>query len=215
VKERPILFSGPMIRAILEGRKTVTRRVMKPQPFYDREAYERNIFPGKKNGAWIWQPKQDTFWFYWDDWSGFDARISRDCPHGQPGDLLWVRETFAVNIPGCPNGLTYRADHITPAGDGPASPVTWKPSIHMPRWACRIVLEITGVRVERLQEISEADCCAELGAPTEWTGKGAEPYGRDMKTAFAYLWNSLAKPGYSWQDNPWVWAITFKRLEGV
>lgn len=166
MNEKPILFSGPMVRAILEGRKTMTRRVMKPQPTYDPGAW-KNYHPigGNQDGAWVWSPRKDCFWFCWDDWSNFDPRIANDCPYGRPanfdGDRLWVRETWAADIPGCPNGLSYRADHLDPRGDGPANPIHWHPSIHMPRWASRLTLEITSVKVERVQDISEADAWSE------------------------------------------------------
>jgi len=115
MKERPILFSEPMVRAILAGRKTVTRRV--------------------KSGE--------------------------RCPYGIPGDRLWVREAFATAIPGCPNGICYRADHNDRKGDGPSNPIRWRPSIHMPRWASRILLEVVDARPERLWGITGEDAMRE------------------------------------------------------
>jgi len=187
MKERPILFSGPMVRAILEGRKTQTRRVVKPQPGCD--------------------PRDDEH-----------LDMGR-CPYGQPGDRLWVREAWHTDE----RDLEYaRAKHEDAMSDSPiyyrADPendnagCTWRPSIHMPRWASRITLEITRVRVERLQEISEKDAIAE----------GADPYlhpvhpGREglrHVDGFRSLWESINGPG-SWDANPWVWVIEFKRVEG-
>jgi len=193
--ERPILFSGPMVRAILDGTKTQTRRVLKKQPL--------DVIPCL------------------DDWVGekWAALLTRDpephgtlfrCRYGVPGDRLWVRETFATNTLGCPNGLTYRADHLDMRGDGPANPIKWHPSIHMPRWASRITLEIVSVRVERVQDISTADIITE-GLSTTLREYDAECHLREQ---FETLWDSINgdKSGRSWADNPWVWCIEFRRL---
>jgi hypothetical protein len=126
------------------------------------------------------------------------------CPYGIPGDRLWVRETFAQGVEGCPGGISYRADHADPKGDGPAHPVKWRPSIFMPRAASRILLEITDVRVQRLQEISTRDIWAE--------GIAASP-DVDPVHEWRDLWDSLnAARGFGWAANPWVWAITFRRV---
>ena len=174
MNEHPILFSGPMVRAILEGRKTQTRRVMKPQP---------------DEGKMRWTGS------HWEMYLGYP--IGHDVPislYGQPGDLLWVRETWGT-ILDC-EGYIYRAD-------GPHDGVRrWYPSIHMPRVASRLTLRITDVRVQRVQEISEEDARDEgtSGLLTSMTG-------------FPYLWNAInAKRGYCWADNPWVWALTFERV---
>lgn len=106
----------------------------------------------------------------------------------QPGDRLWVRETWADNIPGCPNGITYRADHIDPKGDGPANPIKWRPSIHMPKKAARIWLEVTNVRVERLQEINNADRLKEGIRVTAATAEELmNDYKRQRKRRTVYL----------------------------
>ena len=175
--EHPILFSGPMVRAILEGRKTQTRRVIKPQ----------------------------TTW-------GSDVEY---CPHGVPGDRLWVRETWCPleradwSRPGREYNVNYKAD-ATPEGECIRKEMgyQWKPSIFMPRWASRITLEITGVKVERIQELLDhKDIMAEGILPDE----GPRCY--SCRTRFAELWDSLnAKRGYGWDANPWVWVIEFKRL---
>lgn len=194
MKERPILFSGEMVRAILDGRKTMTRRVIKPQP--------DNVTTGPT--------PMGANWMAW----GMDG-IVRDlwCPYGQPGDRLWVRETFATDIQGCPGeyGLSYRADHIDPRGDGPTR-IKWTPGIHMFREYSRINLEITNVSVERLQDITEDDAIAEGVQYFIASGKMTRSE-MSMRSAFAGLWDSInLKRGYGWDTNPWVWVIEFKRL---
>lgn len=189
-KERPILFSGEMIRSILDGRKTQTRLVVKTSA--------KRI---------QWNPiVVDGYAGYCDEHGNHYK-----CPYGKPGDRLWVRETFCwpedYSIP------IYRAD-----GEGLPPMECWYPSIHMPRAASRILLEITDVRVERLQEISEADAKAEGvkrailgvngGISGQQTGQEPKPY----RQSFAELWQPINGPE-SWQANPFVWAITFKRIE--
>ena len=204
MKERPILFSGPMVQAILDGRKTMTRRVCKYQPSVS--VRKAGSMWGIKGGDALWH---------------FGHKIV-SCPYGQPGDRLWVRETWMpFTEQGCPVGATiYRAtDHPEPDGD---SPLRWKPSIFMPRWASRITLEITAVRVERVQDISEKDAKAEgcggyVGGegPMSESVLAIEPgynHPNFFRDGFAYLWDSLnAKRGYGWDANPWVWVISFKR----
>lgn len=210
MNERPILFSGPMVRAILSGSKTQTRRVVKPQPA-PKDTWDwawpipgKNVTPGTHA--------------YWRD--DYRPNLSRYCPF-QEGMRLWVRETFCNS----PDGVIYRAtehEHgITPCDDYDI----WKPSIFMPRWASRITLEITAVRVERVQDISEADARAEgihefdLGV----NGKvyGTNPCaGRDVSgtavEGYAILWDSInAKRGYPWNSNPWVWVLEFQRVEAT
>jgi hypothetical protein len=188
-----------MVRAILEGRKTQTRRIIKPQPVYQ--------LPGFIGWAWnkggsVWQ-------------SGVTPE-SR-CPYGQRGDRLWVRETWAKDIPECPNGVTYRADHFDPLGDGPAKPITWKPSIHMPRIASRITLEITGIRAERLNAVSNQDILRE-GVRSESCNicphTGGSGCDQCMMPArpFIALWDSINAKCSSWSSNPWVWVVEFKRV---
>ncbi|MFY3459502.1 hypothetical protein [Achromobacter xylosoxidans] len=203
MRERPILFSGPMVRAILAGNKTQTRRVAKPVRHPDLG----NVYTP---GALVLEREPQHV-------------IDRACPYGQPGDRLWVRETWNRFEPWA--GFYYAADYeafgIGPDDDPdhiPDHEVRWKPSIHMPRAACRLVLEITGVRVERLQDISEADARAE-GCPFTWDGKQYEPpppevdswqgYGR---ASFSLLWSQINGPD-SWQANPWVWVVEFRRAE--
>jgi len=197
-KERPILFSGPMVRAILEGRKTQTRRVVKPQPPADHPFPQ----PCVNDGYW-WNDSKDDH----DDvsfWPTYSTCLP--CPYGKPGDQLWARETH------CKYGgrFIYRADYgdLTPISDGIGGP--WKPSIHMPRIASRITLEITGVRVERLQDISEADVIAEgvsYDMPIVFKSGDDTPRG-----LFGELWESIHGEG-SWDLDPWVWVIEFQKVE--
>lgn len=190
MKERPILFSAPMVRAILDGSKTQTRRIVKSKS------------PISALGYMVNRPEI------------FDAI----CPYGKIGDRLWLRETFAevqkwyaqidlrtnINIPPQPKNpiepfFIYRAD-----GERSGA-IKWKPSIHMPRRACRIKLEITNVRVERLQDISEEDAKAE--------GCSFRPGETDSRCqAFSNLWTKI-NGEESWSENPWVWVVEFKRVK--
>jgi hypothetical protein len=181
MKERPIIFSAPMVRAILGGAKTQTRRVVKPAGWDPASAeYGKARIAVHPNA-----PKMGLQAYFHhlesDTWHGVG------CPYGKPGERLWVREEWAPRTLGAWPTLEkhmkpiYRADE-----DRPEWRHIWKPSIHMPRWASRITLEVTGVRVERLQEISEADVIAE-----------GNPWG-------VYL--------NSWAANPWVWVVEFRRL---
>ena len=209
MKERPILFSAPMVRAILDWRKTQTRRVVKPQPPDDIglpigvDLYSPTCI-GKNGDEY---PGDEIFGAYSEcgEWGV-------KCPYGQPGDRLWVRETWGP----CDGGVCYRADEdagsVALPDDG-----RWTPSIHMPRWASRITLEITGVRVERLQDISEADAIAEgvpavsSGGVTLFTTTGVNCF-QAAKGAYAALWESINGPG-SWDANPWVWVVEFRRID--
>ncbi len=203
-RERPILFSGPMVRAILDGRKTVTRRVMAPQPTWINEA--AGSYVSRASGR-FYAPRDE-----WLHWRG--ERVTPNdprCPFGQPGDRLWVRETFNRTNPGGADGVFYyRADGQFPAaigGGGFHGTEAWKPSIHMPRWASRILLEITAVRVERLNDISCEQARAE-GYPAD---REAETGGSDMDAWlwFRSQWDAIAGQG-SYNENPWVWVVEFK-----
>ena len=194
IKERPILFSGAMVRAILDGKKTQTRRVIKPQPLGDY-LYLSDINP---------------------QYACFTGSSARRCPYGKVGDRLWVRETFCiVNDREFGGGLwvdyraTPRYSEEAPAGwenaPNDIAALKWKPSIHMPKGASRINLEITNIRVERIQDISDNDIEFE----------GVEVFGDSIvrKTLFTDLWNKINKKrGYGWDKNPWVWVVTFKRV---
>ena len=195
MKERPIIFSTPMVQAILEGRKTQTMRVIKKMP---------KTLPG-----W-WKE------LYWASVGHFVKGAVQHCPYGKPGDLLWVRETFCVwsydN-----NDVWYKASPISSQGwhneTLKNNGKKWKPSIHMPKKYARIWLEVTGVRVERVQEISHADAVAEGYKECEPNNYGTGSRARDW---FACLWDSIngKKNGCSWAENPWVWIVEFKRVEG-
>ena len=190
VRERPILFSGPMVRAILDGRKTQTRRV----------AMHRVC--GVMLARLAFDPAPD-------------AAL---CPYGAPGDRLWVRETWAWSGDReIPEAERIARGEIWYAADGDRGPaIRWRPSIHMPRWAARLTLEVTGVRVERLQDISATDCRAE-GIPhfREFVVFGADAEQRREMYAAEYrrLWDSLNAPrGYGWDVNPWVWVVEFRKV---
>jgi len=212
VKERPILFSAPMVRAILDGRKTVTRRPVKglSTSFAVTTAADES-------------PLNGVCW-------NVGGPIIR-CPYGKPGDRLYVRETFNRTNPGGAEGVYYyRADGEFPKSIGGGKftdAESWKPSIHMPRAASRILLEITDVRVERLQDISEGQAVDE---GLIWEGvKDGQTYwnhtdhryppgshqqlsvsGTDAVSAFRNLWKST---GGDWEANPWVWVVEFKRVQ--
>jgi len=236
MRERPIIFSAPMIRALLDGRKTQTRRVVRDSLVLDpnvntvptyvtrRDVRERGKVIGHRE-------------------------VTVECPHGAPGDRLWVRETWAQvirrpvsaeeawwpgkqpwrgvgtrpSIPSQSNSTSvviWRAD-----GEMPANfPEPWRPSIFMPRWASRITLELTAVRVERLQDISEADARAEGledSAPftygwrnygkTDLPGESLE-YFASARESYASLWDSLNAKRAPWASNPWVWVLEFRRV---
>ena len=202
MKERPILFNGAMVRAIMAGAKTQTRRVVKsrhwPEPltpgyewFFDQTTTEQ-----------VWEVGA------WNAGTGEGQLHSYiTCPYGKPGDRLWVRETFGhgcelcgVRFPLAPH-LKYKAD-----GNKCGCSVAWRPSIHMPRWASRLTLDVLSVDVQRLQDISEADARAE----------GIDPLPDDpcAYSMFAMLWDSInAERGYGWHVNPWVFVISFKRVD--
>lgn len=234
MRDRPILFSGPMVRALLAGTKTQTRRAMKPQPLgeIDNLGDGETIISldGMQGNAWR-------------------------CPYGVPGVRLWVRETFRLradqdDVP--PSQDWWKMGVMWYEADGPGQPSgcgggsgKLRPSIFMPRWASRITLEITDVRVERVQEISEGDAVAEglraqagdgggAGPGYKWSGVGYEgarpghfhiPGDRrcgchiggpsPAQCAYRELWDTVRsgerlKRGEGWASNPWVWAITFK-----
>lgn len=207
MKKRPILFSTEMVKAILEGRKTQTRRVIKPQPKTQHRSDTRLEFYARRGENWEVKDK----------WTGdgFSILDSFKCPYGQPGDALWVRETWQPSASGA--YVHFKADIIgVDAGKG------WKPSIHMPKDACRIFLRITNVRVERLQEISEKDAIGEGIEKSEFGFKNYDKRypvsdymggGNEAYRSFKSLWTSI-NGEQSWNDNPWVWVIEFERVEG-
>lgn len=196
IKERPILFSGAMVRAILDGRRTQTRRMVKPTP---------DIVHGDIVARHT--PKDMAL--------GRLGEIIR-CPYGQPGDRLWVRETWAQPAALDPGPTVYRADYpaCVPAGFEnipPAEAITWKPSIHMPRALCRIRLEITGVRVEGLNDCSVRDAIAEGADPEFPDPLISQACPEDYVAGYRKLWDSINGTG-AWAANPWVWVVEFRRV---
>lgn len=216
MKERPILFSGPMVRAILEGRKTQTRRIVKPQPLDVTDAV-RDVPGGNMFYAAI--ARRDVMGVYFTS-LGSDQQHEWRCPYGQPGDRLWVRETHCVWRAGNADGT---GKHIAYRATEPDSPCGgWTPSIFMPRWASRITLEVKDVRVERLQDISEADAIAEglydarghhLAECPAYSDEPNRKCACGSQTAqeeYHGLWDSINGAG-SWSANPWVWVIEFSQ----
>ena len=204
MKERPILFSAPMVRAILAGTKTQTRRVVKPVGDDD---------------SFVLQDYGDGWWPYRSDdgespMKG-DNEIPHACPYGQPGDRLWVRETWRVcggreyEYQQDRSQVMYRATHQEDGFPLAWESYVWRPSIFMPRWASRITLKVTGVRVERLQDISIADAMAEGVVETNANLRGLEPC-MEWRYAYEDLWRQINGPD-SWDANPWVWVIEFRK----
>lgn len=215
--ERPLLFNAPMVRATLDDSKTQTRRVAK-----------------LTDSGHVKEPRGHRRWHPADP----EARLA--CPYGQPGDRLWVRETFVQGYPydavtdrllqcdavgnNLPMKTWYRADKSDigwSGDDGFQVAVPWKPSIHMPRAASRILLEIVSVRIERLQDISEADAIAEGCTKTHngyyWGGHHKTVGRKQLASAtgaYRDLWESINGTG-SWDLNPWVWVVEFNRVSGT
>jgi hypothetical protein len=178
--DRPIIFSGPMVRALIKGRKTQTRRALKGK---SGVLAARSVM------------RQGLHWMGLE----YDRAWPLRLPYA-PGDRLWVRE--AIDKVSEPGNVFYRADYEAEYGEAP--PRGWRPSIHMPRWASRLTLAVTDVRVQRLQEISEADARAEgvdISQQAQWGGL-------THRFPFECLWNSLHGPD-AWDANPWVCALTF------
>ena len=205
MKERPILFSGPMVRAILEGRKTMTRRVVKEWFLMDCPNYF-----DENNSAMNKPPhRHDDGEWYYETQTEVDSTLHCQlvCPYGRPGDRLWVRETMYY---GGFDNFYFKADNKGVGQDrfnrlhalGKDRQGKVIPSIHMPRWASRITLEITEVRVERLKDISVEDCRRE----------GVESNVSSL-IEFHDLWNKINGKKYPWSSNPWVWVIAFKPVE--
>jgi hypothetical protein len=208
MKERPILMNGAMVRAVLDGSKTQTRRIMKPQP--EPTPHRPGDYQWPCNAFQSMVSVADT------RAPGAHGMAGDACPHGGHGDRLWVRETWAPypDFPETVRRAVYRADR-----ECEYDVERWRPSIHMPRWASRIQLEIVSVRVERLQDISDADIVAE-GIDMEALAESQDRYdivckgsgasGRATeRTAWRDLWEST---GGDWEANPWCWAIAFKRV---
>ena len=213
IKERPIIFSSEMVRAILNNRKSQTRRIIKPQPI--------DILPMKVPNEWV---TLDTI-------NPHHGKIIK-CPYGIPGDILWVRETWCpvddteydgekwVDYSATPRYAEPGVSH--PAGwenspDDDLGALHWRPSVFMPRWASRITLEIINVCAERVQDISEEDAKAEgidvlkVNVPDPESGFNVGDPLESYRDVFAWYWNKLnAKRGFGWDNNPFVWCISFK-----
>ena len=210
-----MIFNAEMVRALLDGRKTQTRRPIKWKETRFTEIGER-----EDGSKWPWSEDAEHACDFW-----------HPCPFGAVGDRIWVREAFRVHSRATDvatlvykaserNSWTEQTRRVPVAVcNKPATPEKWTPSLHMPRWASRILLEITDVRVERLNAISEEDAraegiidggCLNCGEPEPCGCVNPEP---DATDAFAYLWQSIYGQE-SWNANPWVWVIEFKRVEG-
>jgi len=198
MKSRPILFSTPMVQAVLQGRKTQTRRLVKQtieQNAYDNIPTSFGVLD--KNGNWVVDKNKDPI------------TLADVCPYGQVGDVLWVRETWA-KVPTSAFGKNVG----TVVKDGwsyqyragwDKSGLSWKPSIHMPKEACRLKLRITNIKVERLHDISNKDIEKE----------GAAYFGcTTHRLNWENLWNKI-NGVQSWNDNPWVWVIEFEVFEKI
>lgn len=225
MKERPILFSGAMVRAILRdiNPKTQTRRICRPADF------SKGLHPG---GLWAdaVYPAAESGWIAWQGLTPPGPVLAEQtrqlyrhgfpCPYGAPGDRLWVRETWRpCAVPQCSDTaicVEYRDSDYCKLGHlATLNRSGWRPSIFMPRWASRITLEITDVRVERVQDISEADAQAEGWDFSNLDfGQSYDPVSMHLaRQWYSALWDSInAKRGYGWASNPWVWALTFRRL---
>lgn len=224
MKERPIIFSAPMVRAILAGAKTQTRRVARFIPYRDGSNLR---FSGLEAGyyctgvpisGWVLRSRDGR-----GCWN--DRTKPLHCPYGAAGDRLWVRESFCSVpsdgfdsiVPSEPEVQAGRQELAYKATESDILYGPWRPSIHMPRWASRILLEVIEVRVEKVRDISEDDARAEGAVPLHFTGTVNGEPGRgivlDPLKAFAMLWDSInAERGLGWELNPWVWALTFRRI---
>jgi hypothetical protein len=224
--EHPILFNSEMVRAILDGRKSQTRRVIKSRVLGNPAGFNggniRCLTPESVDGP------------LWQQYGAGGVWLPLGCPYGQPGDTLWVREAWRPwPHPDLWDGVMYRADNAFTKPEGLTNDQgfwmsgqcesideRWRPSIHMPRWACRIELEVTEVRVERVQDISDDGAVAEgikgqnrFGSWANY-GSGLPKYIKTPQDSFATLWDFInAKRGYGWDVNPWVWVVTFNRKD--
>jgi hypothetical protein len=232
-KERPIIFSGPMVQAILEGRKTQTRRVVKHAGDFLGGGGKANREEWDDPNRWGWEDPENPSHFIVLGRNPEQGDVPVRCPYGVPGDRLWVREAHWRNgyvsrwcgsepdepewvtnqpIVGQERALRNLYVRFTDPGD----PNHWwkRPGMFLPRWACRLDLEITGVRVERLQEISIEDVLAE-GIPAVEDGPHANQYWREETGAkFVSSWDRINGKRHPWSANPWVWVVEFRRLKG-
>ena len=222
--EKPILFNGEMVRALLDGRKTQTRRIVKLPHNNQLGSWKRTSIGGENGARTVTGetiPLQDAIWHT-------HTGHCLICPFGAVDDRLWVRETHLTVCKMDDRGMFitdedgeyipetwYRADGIDyqyfdGTSDFPVENIPWKPSIHMPRWASRILLEITDIRVERLQNISEEDARAEGCDNSKSESAISVGWHEKPKKAFRRVWEGT---GGDWDANPWVWAISFNRVQ--
>jgi len=184
MREHPLLMKGPLVRATLEGRKTQTRRPVKGNPLGEFVGWAWTDEMTRNPGLWLQGSWGQEF----------------ECPLGRAGDRLWVRETWtaAMHEPKGPADCLYRADDNRGVED--LAEAKWTPSIHMPRWACRLVLPLVSVRVERVQDITQDDARAE----------GVEPIRGSYRDGFRAVWQDIYG---TWDANPWVWVAQWERIE--
>ena len=212
MKKRGMIFNAEMVRAILDGSKTQTRRIIqsaaKNMQARGHEVISHRAPGNKWYGDYVYSMRDRSG--VWQDFT--NEQFLAKCPFGQPGDRIWVRETWAEAGGNAPELQLYRAnypDHVPSSYENlkSAEEIRWRPSIHMPRWASRITLEIADVRVERLNSISDTDANAE--------GVSADRLS-PARYVFGSLWQSIygADNPQSWQANPWVWVIEFRRVDG-
>jgi hypothetical protein len=206
MKETPLMLKTPLVKATLEGRKTQTRRVMRDQP---SENEKFKYYCQLKNGDW-------GALFEWKTSEGEIFHNHYKCPYGKPGDLLWVKETYTDG-----GNLTSGVGYIYKANNYPddfIKAIKWKPSLFMPKSACRLWLEIESITPERLCDISEEDAIAEGVSRDVWTENGIstnfEPDSElDYIKGFKILWDSINGKTLPWSKNPWLWAIKYKVVE--
>jgi hypothetical protein len=197
MNDHPILFSGSMVQAIFAGRKTQTRRVIRPQPAPDVEAISEAPDTDPIIGCMV-----SGHSGIWEDEHGLGLKWR--CPYGVPGDQLWVKETFAIVSDGEKDGKCFRADMTDFDFLDRERGERWTPSILMPKRASRLRLDVIRIRVQRLQDIDPKDAVAE-GVPT---GGFASPL-----REFEMLWDTInSRRGFGWKANPWVWAVTFRAI---
>ena len=230
MKERPILFSGAMVRAILAGTKTQTRRVLLDDDLLETFEGRPHCLHGRRCESFCDYACGGAVFF--DETRGVaiehDKKPTNRTPFGGPGDRLWVRETYSprdrhgaacsigdARFAVLADGTQVYRDGVVITGlpkyaEGAADGIKWRPSIHMPRWASRISLEVTEVRVERLTEISEADAKAE-GVEPNPKHSFCKPE-RRLTQAFASLWDSINGHRLPWASNPWVWVVAFRQV---
>ena len=221
MKERPILFSGEMVRAILEGRKTMTRRVKDLEAINSNPDQYLQVTRHIDNSFIFWGPSAVS-----DDFAqkAYPNGGGFKCPYGIPGDRLWVKETWRVEwtldrVAPSEFEHHYPVDYLAEPDDWmhPGCAGKWRPSIFMPRWASRITLEITNVRVERLQDITLREIGQEGWPDFPRKAKKRYSFCESIELGYGFqwfetLWDSINGKKYPWESDPFIWVIEFKRL---